>query len=131
MLLHAIIFFFFSSRRRHTSSLRDWSSDVCSSDLHVRRRIRSPPLRCTASAVSLWLAETGPDDGWSRSGGDHARPVNHGPAIRRFHGGVAASRRFTAPGCGHNWGADYNMGHIHAVLSLDFPGRPLHRTTAW
>src|SRR3979411_3094244 len=24
---------FFSSRRRHTISLRDWSSDVCSSDL--------------------------------------------------------------------------------------------------
>src|SRR6266576_4149001 len=29
--------FFFSSRRRHTSSLRDWSSDVCSSDLDPRR----------------------------------------------------------------------------------------------
>src|SRR5690349_23430026 len=28
------IFFFFSSRRRHTRSLRDWSSDVCSSDLN-------------------------------------------------------------------------------------------------
>src|SRR5439155_7303645 len=26
-------FFFFSSRRRHTSWPRDWSSDVCSSDL--------------------------------------------------------------------------------------------------
>src|SRR5207249_8997274 len=26
-------FFFFSSRRRHTRSKRDWSSDVCSSDL--------------------------------------------------------------------------------------------------
>src|SRR5437868_14829157 len=25
--------FFFSSRRRHTRSNRDWSSDVCSSDL--------------------------------------------------------------------------------------------------
>src|SRR5271170_7264932 len=25
--------FFFSSRRRHTRSTRDWSSDVCSSDL--------------------------------------------------------------------------------------------------
>src|SRR6266496_5205603 len=25
--------FFFSSRRRHTRSLRDWSSDVCSSDI--------------------------------------------------------------------------------------------------
>src|SRR5258707_7893450 len=31
-------FFFFSSRRRHTRYWRDWSSDVCSSDL------------CTASA---------------------------------------------------------------------------------
>src|SRR5207302_5124854 len=29
-------FFFFSSRRRHTRFSRDWSSDVCSSDLHVR-----------------------------------------------------------------------------------------------
>src|SRR5438874_5358380 len=28
--------FFFSSRRRHTRSLRDWSSDVCSSDLGTR-----------------------------------------------------------------------------------------------
>src|SRR5215217_6190659 len=27
-------FFFFSSRRRHTRYWRDWSSDVCSSDLH-------------------------------------------------------------------------------------------------
>src|SRR5207249_6680675 len=27
------ISFFFSSRRRHTRSKRDWSSDVCSSDL--------------------------------------------------------------------------------------------------
>src|SRR5207249_6314195 len=27
------IVFFFSSRRRHTRSKRDWSSDVCSSDL--------------------------------------------------------------------------------------------------
>src|SRR2546422_7517251 len=29
-------FFFFSSRRRHTRCSRDWSSDVCSSDLRVR-----------------------------------------------------------------------------------------------
>src|SRR5207249_8736496 len=28
-----LYFFFFSSRRRHTRSKRDWSSDVCSSDL--------------------------------------------------------------------------------------------------
>src|SRR5206468_8145471 len=28
-----LYYFFFSSRRRHTRSDRDWSSDVCSSDL--------------------------------------------------------------------------------------------------
>src|SRR3989440_1647530 len=38
-------FFFFSSRRRHTRSDRDWSSDVCSSDL--------PPNHTTAIAASL------------------------------------------------------------------------------
>src|SRR3989449_8067563 len=30
-------FFFFSSRRRHTRCSRDWSSDVCSSDLRPER----------------------------------------------------------------------------------------------
>src|SRR5947209_17185686 len=30
-------FFFFSSRRRHTRYWRDWSSDVCSSDLSSSR----------------------------------------------------------------------------------------------
>src|SRR2546422_10374089 len=34
------LFFFFSSRRRHTRCSRDWSSDVCSSDL-LHRRIKS------------------------------------------------------------------------------------------
>src|SRR6266511_4991267 len=34
------LFFFFSSRRRHTRFSRDWSSDVCSSDLdHLRHRV--------------------------------------------------------------------------------------------
>src|SRR5690606_41124415 len=32
-----VIFFFFSSRRRHTRFSRDWSSDVCSSDLEHPR----------------------------------------------------------------------------------------------
>src|SRR2546429_5431238 len=31
--------FFFSSRRRHTRCSRDWSSDVCSSDLGLLRRV--------------------------------------------------------------------------------------------
>src|SRR5699024_11548276 len=33
---------FFSSRRRHTRSKRDWSSDVCSSDLRVFSALVSP-----------------------------------------------------------------------------------------
>src|SRR3712207_7203207 len=35
--------FFFSSRRRHTRYWRDWSSDVCSSDLGVRVRCNPHP----------------------------------------------------------------------------------------
>src|SRR5947209_8972476 len=34
-MLLVVCFFFFSSRRRHTRYWRDWSSDVCSSDLDV------------------------------------------------------------------------------------------------
>src|SRR6266536_1800872 len=34
--------FFFSSRRRHTRSTRDWSSDVCSSDLQTATREHHP-----------------------------------------------------------------------------------------
>src|SRR5690606_40880426 len=37
--------FFFSSRRRHTRFSRDWSSDVCSSDLNGA----GPPLRTAAA----------------------------------------------------------------------------------
>src|SRR5699024_1110317 len=40
--------FFFSSRRRHTRSKRDWSSDVCSSDLDTSlfsRSLRDQSLR--------------------------------------------------------------------------------------
>src|SRR3712207_1035533 len=33
-----VCFFFFSSRRRHTRYWRDWSSDVCSSDLKSANR---------------------------------------------------------------------------------------------
>src|SRR2546421_4898690 len=43
----SIVFFFFSSRRRHTRSDRDWSSDVCSSDLcscQVSWKISSPKM---------------------------------------------------------------------------------------
>src|SRR5690606_41028499 len=42
------VFFFFSSRRRHTRFSRDWSSDVCSSDL--ARLGGADRLRCLVAA---------------------------------------------------------------------------------
>src|SRR5690606_41205577 len=36
---HSLVIFFFSSRRRHTRFSRDWSSDVCSSDLALARHV--------------------------------------------------------------------------------------------
>src|SRR5438445_5372833 len=55
MLFYLFFFFFFSSRRRHTRYWRDWSSDVCSSDLEgsasywsaARSRCRSRGRRPT------------------------------------------------------------------------------------
>ena len=37
MAFSFVFCFFFSSRRRHTRCSRDWSSDVCSSDLWARK----------------------------------------------------------------------------------------------
>src|SRR6266436_7904604 len=62
-----MFFFFFSSRRRHTRCSRDWSSDVCSSDL-IGTKYRSghtdPPtnpeilLRWNAaSGLSVFLGD--------------------------------------------------------------------------
>src|SRR5438105_12885495 len=46
LLWHSVVlFFFFSSRRRHTRSTRDWSSDVCSSDLSFYRDQLGIPLK--------------------------------------------------------------------------------------
>src|SRR5690606_41169849 len=61
--------FFFSSRRRHTSFSRDWSSDVCSSDLSqqkyprayeayqlaVYRDPRNPTFWCSIGVLSYQI----------------------------------------------------------------------------
>src|SRR5699024_11736084 len=49
------VFFFFSSRRRHTRSKRDWSSDVCSSDLGHCFADRSGLEAVTMRAVAAEL----------------------------------------------------------------------------
>src|SRR3712207_7772089 len=58
-----VLFFFFSSRRRHTRYWRDWSSDVCSSDLGW-------PAAEAPAPRDLGLADEG---GGRRSGGSGPR----------------------------------------------------------
>src|SRR2546422_3223063 len=55
-LMSLCIFFFFSSRRRHTRCSRDWSSDVCSSDLVPKP---SSFLKTAASDVLVMLLASG------------------------------------------------------------------------
>src|SRR3712207_7398465 len=56
--VHRCFFFFFSSRRRHTRYWRDWSSDVCSSDLCLSRfgATFSPPSRRTRRIAAGFTA---------------------------------------------------------------------------
>src|SRR5437868_15338715 len=89
-----VCFFFFSSRRRHTRSKRDWSSDVCSSDLLLigegwvtasPSRVRRPhTMRPTETAVR----------------GARQKP-GHG-----LHAGRSEERR-VGKECRCGWGADH------------------------
>src|SRR3712207_7934733 len=47
------LFFFFASRRRHTRYWRDWSSDVCSSDLDRRRVVGGQRLDRVLERLAL------------------------------------------------------------------------------
>src|SRR5690606_40788620 len=70
VIVHILCFyhffpFFFSSRRRHTRFSRDWSSDVCSSDLqedadHVGQHQRSEHRYDPVHIVKLGLDAPGP-----------------------------------------------------------------------
>src|SRR5687768_17920405 len=78
-------FFFFSSRRRHTRCSRDWSSDVCSSDLASDGRICShlKPSACCCNIQAL--TEHAPDQGAQRDRPDHhAEPPLARRAVRQI-----------------------------------------------
>src|SRR6266536_3700432 len=53
------VFFFFSSRRRHTRSTRDWSSDVCSSDLLAAALAAAVALSALAAGAGAAPAAPG------------------------------------------------------------------------
>src|SRR3712207_8066711 len=82
----SMFFFFFSSRRRHTRYWRDWSSDVCSSDLHEPDEVAGAPvLRDLDDPVSGPLRERGvPGQGQQigrRLGGRAEHEAHPGPPV--------------------------------------------------
>src|SRR6266436_3705400 len=84
-----VFFFFFSSRRRHTRCSRDWSSDVCSSDLPGRSPAESTtPLKVGGTQKTLTRSE-------------FAAPpvVLMGPAGMPVSVMVRASPKVNAPSC--------------------------------
>src|SRR2546422_3085250 len=96
-------FFFFSSRRRHTRCSRDWSSDVCSSDLPTgwpqrsardRRRSRGrrgerqqrlPHLRRRLPPLLARLGERAGDGGGERLRHVAPQPAQVGGRVVLLH----------------------------------------------
>src|SRR3712207_7146033 len=83
----AIVFFFFSSRRRHTRYWRDWSSDVCSSDLEERGAGKGHDERGGAPGDRVHLPEiaerVGADQEQLVAGVQQRRSGEPGPEIGR------------------------------------------------
>src|SRR5258707_1307417 len=79
-----VIFFFFSSRRRHTRYWRDWSSDVCSSDLDGTLMWLMRKNQCMHCAEPGCLAAC-PSDG----------------AIVQYTNGIVDFQQANCIGCGY------------------------------
>src|SRR5688500_19502733 len=75
MIQDESVFFFFSSRRRHTRLQGDWSSDVCSSDLHGERLD-------AGKRRALDVADVVIEDG--RAAGRHATRTGARSAPKRY-----------------------------------------------
>src|SRR2546429_7276412 len=93
--MRRVFFFFFSSRRRHTRCSRDWSSDVCSSDLLGEVRESPGPTQLA------YVGERGNTSLRKQSDelGERARGVSDGQDARSY-----SFSRQMAPSeeiCGH------------------------------
>src|SRR3712207_9162431 len=105
--------FFFSSRRRHTRYWRDWSSDVCSSDLRHQRQVSA------------------------RRDGLAVRPEERVRLEARLLGNRAAERRVGGAGGlgprsggrrggeeGRSWWGPRHLKKKHDIKQLDQPDDP-------
>src|SRR3989449_5906497 len=78
------LFFFFSSRRRHTRCSRDWSSDVCSSDL------AAPGAASGPTAGRLTVRAVRPPERLVDTGGPQF--PGSGAPLREWSGGLRRTR---------------------------------------
>src|SRR5438128_3839041 len=76
--------FFFSSRRRHTRCYRDWSSDVCSSDLRAGASSPAPDTRDEQIELGVWAKRhlLGPADPFDEA---YERPRIERAVDRAYH----------------------------------------------
>src|SRR3989337_2583523 len=90
-----MFFFFFSSRRRHTRCYRDWSSDVCSSDLPAPRRRSRPATTCRCQGTgSRGSSPEGPHERSLQSQECRsARRAEAGPRVEDRWGGLERDGR--------------------------------------
>src|SRR3712207_5226466 len=81
------LFFFFSSRRRHTRYWRDWSSDVCSSDLraHAARHRARPGDRGSPRMTTAFIGQS----------------VSRVDGRQKVTGGATYAAEFDQPGQAH------------------------------
>src|SRR6266702_6901430 len=89
-----IAVFFFSSRRRHTRWPRDWSSDVCSSDLHHLNAMDARALitrRRDPANRRVHLVEMTPDG----EAAFHRLREAAGAFDRRLRGGIGSDELAT------------------------------------
>src|ERR1041385_2255004 len=135
-----ILFFFFSSRRRHTRCSRDWSSDVCSSDLPrpadlLRLRRAAAALGVPVPRTAALVRRRGRIGGRALVLRGRARYLPRGipdlpRAPRRAAGDVprpprsAARRGVLAP---HAGAARAGRGPGHLPLQGGAPAAPRHQ----
>src|SRR2546426_6696069 len=100
-----VFFFFFSSRRRHTRLQGDWSSDVCSSDLHGAYPYRDLSRKDFDATVHM-LAE-----GFTTRRGRRGAYVHYDGVNRRLRGRRGARLAALTSG-----GAIPDIGDYRVVL---------------
>src|SRR6266704_3581282 len=88
--------FFFSSRRRHTRSKRDWSSDVCSSDLRDLPMPASPTTSSAAPCASPMIARVTTRNSRCRPARPPATPMRQGHQPIRWPSTDASGRAHDA-----------------------------------